>query len=198
MNTDFEGCESPWPDFIECSTLERQSVTAYQVRPIRSADAEPIRQWRNAQLNVLRQKTPLSVEDQRRYFRDVVRPDLLASQPSQILFGFLEQGRLIGYGGFVHISWANDRAELSFLIAPERAASKTYRTDFGAFLGLMIAMAHDELGFHRLTSETFASRVEHMTVLTSVGFELEGRFRDHTRVAGRYEDSLMHGLILER
>lgn len=40
-------------------------------------------------------------------------------EPSQVLVALERAGVLIGYGGLVHISWANRRAEVSFLLTPE-------------------------------------------------------------------------------
>ncbi|MBC8084250.1 MAG: ribosomal-protein-serine acetyltransferase, partial [Hymenobacter sp.] len=41
---------------------------AYRLIPIRYDDREPIRAWRNAQLEVLRQATPLTAAQQDAYF----------------------------------------------------------------------------------------------------------------------------------
>ena len=46
----------------------------YQLVPIRYEDREPIRAWRNAQLEVLRQAEPLTTEQQEAYFQRVVLP----------------------------------------------------------------------------------------------------------------------------
>ena len=61
----------------------------YRLLPIRPDDREAIRQWRNAQIDILRQAAPLTAEAQDRYFREVVTPLFEAAQPAQLLFSLL-------------------------------------------------------------------------------------------------------------
>ena len=82
---------------------------AYRLIPIRYEDREPIRAWRNAQLDVLRQAAPLTSEQQEAYFQRVVLPLLEQEKPGQLLFSLLHEDKLIAYGGLVHISWAKVR-----------------------------------------------------------------------------------------
>ena len=104
---------------------------AYRLVPIRYEDREPIRAWRNAQLDVLRQAAPLTAEQQEAYFQRVVMPLFEQEKPGQLLFSLLHDEELIAYGGLVHISWADLRAEVSFLVEPARAADPaTYRAGF--------------------------------------------------------------------
>ena len=72
----------------------------YQLRPIHWNDRDAIREWRNAQIEVLRQQNPLSDNEQDNYFSNLVLPQLTQEQPEQILFAFLEDSQLVGYGGF--------------------------------------------------------------------------------------------------
>ena len=55
------------------------------IRPIHADDIEAIRQWRNAQLDVLRQPRPISPEEQERYFATYIWSTMGAARPSQIL-----------------------------------------------------------------------------------------------------------------
>jgi RimJ/RimL family protein N-acetyltransferase len=156
-----------------------------------------VRTWRNAQIDVLRQSVPLSVADQDQYFSGTIRPQLDELRPAQILFALLEREHLIGYGGLVHISWEHLRAEMSFLVDPERASGSAYPQDLAVFSKLMERAAGD-LGLHRLTVETFAGRVEHIKALEQAGFALEGRLRDHVRTDSGYQDSLIHARVLDQ
>ena len=169
----------------------------YRLVPIRYEDREPIRAWRNAQLDVLRQATPLTAEQQDTYFQRVVLPLFEQEKPGQLLFSLLHDDELIAYGGLVHISWADLRAEVSFLVEPARAAdAATYRQDFRAHLRLLGQVAFESLKFNRLFTETYDIRPAHVAILEEAGFRLEGRLRQHIQLQpGTFTDSLMHGQL---
>ena len=169
----------------------------YRLVPIRYADREAIRAWRNAQLAVLRQAEPLTVEQQEAYFQRVVLPLLAQEQPGQLLFSLLKNQELVAYGGLVHLSWPDGRAEVSFLADPLRAAEPaTYRADFLAHLRLLGRVAFEGLKFNRLFTETYDIRPAHVAILEEAGFRLEGRLRQHVQLApGTFADSLMHGQL---
>ena len=173
------------------------SWEAYRLIPIRYEDREPIRTWRNAQLQVLRQVEPLTTEQQDIYFQRVVLPQFEQEQPKQLLFSLLYDNELIAYGGLVHISWCDSRAEVSFLIDPLRTAEPaTYRNDFRAYLRLLGQVAFTSLKFNRLFTETYDIRPAHVAILEEAGFRLEGRLRQHVQLKpGTFADSLMHGQL---
>ncbi|WP_345125284.1 GNAT family N-acetyltransferase [Hymenobacter antarcticus] len=170
---------------------------AYRLVPIRYEDREPIRAWRNAQLDVLRQAEPLSAAQQDAYFQKVVLPLFEKERPGQLLFSLLHHDELIAYGGLVHISWPDARAEVSFLADPARAANPTtYRQDFRAHLRLLGQVAFDGLKLNRLFTETYDIRPAHVAILEEAGFRLEGRLRQHVQLRpGTFADSLMHGQL---
>lgn len=169
----------------------------YRLVPIRYEDREPIRAWRNAQLEVLRQAEPLSAEQQDGYFQRVVLPLFEQEKPGQLLFSLLHHGELVAYGGLVHISWSDARAEVSFLVDPTRAAdAATYRQDFRVHLRLLGQVAFEGLKFNRLFTETYDIRPAHVALLEEAGFRLEGRLRQHVQLTpGTFADSLMHGQL---
>jgi RimJ/RimL family protein N-acetyltransferase len=173
------------------------SHDAYRLVPIRYEDREAIREWRNAQLEVLRQAEPLSAAQQEAYFQRVVLPLFEQEKPSQLLFSLLQNDELIAYGGLVHISWPDSRAEVSFLVDPTRAAhAETYRNDFLAHLRLLGQVAFEGLKLNRLFTETYDIRPAHIAILEEAGFALEGRLRQHIQLApGTFTDSLMHGQL---
>ena len=181
-----------------CLKRQRYESGLLAVIPVREADMELIRVWRNEQMRVLRQSRPLSPEDQKRYFRDVVMPTFEQPQPPMLLFTYLLDDHPIGYGGLVHIDWENRRAEISFLLETARSredADGEYARLFSCFLALMKRIAFDELGLNRLYTETFDIRPLHVQVLEQNGFRPEGRMRQHVLVDGRFVDSLIHGCL---
>jgi hypothetical protein len=98
-----------------CLTQQEFAKGELKLVPIRDEDKYSIMKWRNEQIAILRQKSPLTKENQEKYFKEVVEKLFETDQPSQLLFSFLEKGNLIGYGGLVHIDWENKNAEISFL-----------------------------------------------------------------------------------
>lgn len=168
----------------------------FALRPLDDADIEPIRRWRNAQMDVLRQKEPLTREAQQLYFVSTIWPEMELKQPRTILVAILRNGERIGYGGLVHCAWEHVRAEISVLFAPGIAAENShYRECLTAFLDMLEEIAFDRLGFNRLTLETYDIRSFHIAVLERAGYVREGRLRDHVSIAGEGVDSLLHAKI---
>jgi RimJ/RimL family protein N-acetyltransferase len=168
----------------------------YSIRSVQPQDIEDIRIWRNAQMDVLRQTAPITVEGQASYYQTRIWPTFSEDQPAQILFALLQAETRIGYGGLVHIAWAHRRAEVSFLVSPEIAADgASYADAMDAFFTLTKDLAFDDLELNRLTTETYSSRPDHIARYPALGFKEEGRLRQHVLVAGHYIDSILHGCV---
>ncbi|MEI8364836.1 MAG: GNAT family N-acetyltransferase [Parachlamydiaceae bacterium] len=168
----------------------------YQLVPLRYEDIMPIKEWRNEQIEVLRQKEPLTDAMQETYFHNVVLPLFKEAHPRQILFSLLLDGQCIGYGGIVHIDWATKEGEISFLVETRRAKNEAlYESDYAVFLQLIKHIASDFLNFHRIFTETYDVRPHHIAIIESSGFHFEKRLRDHVSKNGQVMDSLIHGCI---
>src|SRR6187401_152709 len=116
----------------------RLSDGAVELRAVQPADIEAIRQWRNAQMDILRQTAPIDPQQQIDYFNRCVWPTMSHPQPSNILVSLFRDSQLIGYGGLVHIAWEHARAEISFLLSAQRIHdAAVYAADFSAFLSLI-------------------------------------------------------------
>lgn len=180
-------------------SLQRQSfstASGFSLVPIRAEDVESIRCWRNEQQAVLRQKAPISVQEQTNYFDRSVWPTFAQQHPSQLLFSFLLEGKSIGYGGLTNINWGDRRSEISFLLDTARLGdSQGYRLAFLAFLTMLAEIAFDELPLHRLFAETFSFRKAHLAILEEFGYRYEGTLREHIFLEGKYYDSFLHGLL---
>jgi hypothetical protein len=171
----------------------------YAVRAVGPGDVEVVRQWRNAQLPILRQKQPIDERQQLEYYESKVWGDEESATPSQMLFVLTYATGRIAYGGLTYIDWDLRRGELSFLTpAFTTADAKAYRRVFRAFLEIVVrTIAFDQLGFHRVWHESYdvPRRWAHHRVLHEFGFELEGTLRDHALVEGKYADSLIYGMV---
>lgn len=170
----------------------------FTVDELAERDIEALRVWRNAQTSVLRQRDPISPEQQRRWYDEVVRPTHASASPSFLLVAMRRAGGgdLVAYGGLTNVSWPDRRAEVSFLADTAVVADDAaYREVFLAFLAWLDGCAFDELGLHRLFTETYAYRTFHVSLLEEHGFVPEGRLRHHVVKGGEPVDSLMHGRL---
>ena len=179
-----------------CLEKIRYSFGGYSIIPIRKTDMELIRQWRNEQIEILRQKMPITMREQRRYFKEFIKPLFNEKKPDQILFSYLLNEELIGYGGLTNIDWESKRAEVSFILDTKRTIDGSlYRKEFSSFFKLIRQIAFKCLFFHRLYIEIFDIRLFRIFLFEEEGFVLEGRLKDHVLINKTYYDSLIYGLI---
>lgn len=161
--------------------------------PLRYEDIFLIMQWRNEQVDVLRQNNLLNPEDQEKYFHSVIEPTFKQENPELILFSLMLHGECIGYGGLTHIDWKNKRAEVSFLLASDRASRmELYQREFGVFLSLLKQIAFDDLGLDELFTETFDIRPKHIEVLEEHGFHFQKKLKEHASKGNKKLDSVFH------
>lgn len=178
--------------------LKTQQLTRhdYSVMPIQLGHIESVRQWRNAQMDVLRQAAMITPEQQERYYERFIWPQMEMEDPDTVLFSFFHENQHIGYGGLVHFAWPHKRAELSFLLDPCSAASREgYAAHFSSFLALMKEVSFDHLGLNRLFTETYGTREHHISVLEASGFRQEGVMREHVIIDGKATHSILHGYL---
>jgi RimJ/RimL family protein N-acetyltransferase len=107
-----------------------------------------------------------------------------------------DQKKLVAYGGLVNISWANRRAELSFLTSGDLPVDN-YERYFSTFISYILNVAQDQFGLHKMFTETYEFRHEHISILEKCGFKTEGRLIDHNFDSGVFCDSIIHGVILD-
>ena len=169
---------------------------ALKIRAVEPEDIEAIRQWRNAQMDVLRQSAPISRAEQIAYYARSIWPDKPAFRPRNLLLTYLLEDRPIGYGGLVHLNWEHRRGELSFLLDPELEHDLDLRTRLWAgFISLIKVFAFVDLGLNRITTETYVFRDRHIQTLEQGGFSSEGRLREHVWIDGKPMDCLVHGCL---
>ncbi len=168
----------------------------YALRPLRWDDREPIRQWRNDQIDVLRQAGPCPPRTRTATTSTSSRRRWTRSGHRQVLVAMTEDDALVGYGGVVHLSWSDRRGEVSFLTDTARLDEATFAADWRAYLDLLLPLARDVLRLHKLTTETYEVRTTLIPILEQHGFVLEGTLREHHLLDGRWVTSLAHGLIL--
>ena len=157
-------------------------------------DIAMIKDWRNRQMMILRQSKPLTDTDQEEWYRNLSRDD------SQIVFGLRfnegESDHLVGYCALVRMDSISKRAELSFLVNPTRAESKDlYKNDMISALALLCRYGFEEIQLHKIYTETFEFRKNHISILEDFGFVKEGVLRSHQYKSGKFLDSVLHSML---
>lgn len=179
-----------------CLDIDSLEHNGYAIVPIRDEDKFDIMQWRNQQIDILRQSEPLTPEAQERYFKVTVNNLFEQLRPSQLLFSFLKNDSLIGYGGLVHISWADTNAEISFLLETDRSNDPVLFVEgWTAYLEMIAGVAFRHLGFRKIYTYSYSIRSNLFPVLEAKGFVQEARLADHVKINGAYEDVLIHSLF---
>jgi len=171
-------------------------IGGYSVVPLREEDIFDIKNWRNAQMDILRTKKVLTDEDQIKYFNEAVKPQFTSPNPSQILFSYLLGVKCVGYGGLTNIDWGSGRAELSFLLNPEEIKhEEKYNKHFSTFIKLIKQAVFDDLGLKEIFTETYDIRPFHVSVLEKNGFVPTGKIKDSVNIGGKLVDSLLHKCV---
>lgn len=168
----------------------------YSFRKIEKDDIFKIKKMRNEQMEVLRQSTPLTDEDQEKWYQKVILPSY-KEKTKTLNFTILFDNEFIGYGGLVNIDYVNKKAEVSFLVEISRTMDKNvYEHDFSNFLNFISDYSMNELQLHRIWTETYEFRNFHISILEKNGFKREGVMKDSVINNGKYISSIFHGKIL--
>ncbi|MEO8762216.1 MAG: GNAT family protein [Bacteroidia bacterium] len=176
----------------KCLSTTIFSKDEYTLLPIRDEDKYAIMQWRNEQLDVLRQIEPLTKEKQEWYFENIVNKLFEEKKPSQLLFSFLENDVLIGYGGLVHIDWESRNAEISFLLSSEHNKNEiAFKKEWDVFLSLTTEIAFTELIFHKIYTYAYNIRDYYFEVMYKQDFVKEAQLREHILIKNKLEDVLI-------
>jgi len=163
--------------------------------PLEKEDLLKLKEWRNAQMKVFRQFTPLTDFHQEKWYAH------LKEDKSQVLFALLADDskklKFIGYCGITNIDFRNKRGEISFLVDPKRASKKAiYNKDFLSVLNMLCRYGFEELNLNKIFTETFEFRKEHIKILRDFGFRKEGELREQYFGNGKYFNSVLHSILL--
>lgn len=157
---------------------------------------EKIRKWRNNQINILRQSKKITKTEQFKYYNKNIIKNKKSINPDNIIFTIYYDNKFIGYGGLVHISWMNKRAELSFLLNEKiKVHSKNFKIIFSDFFTLVKTISTLELNLTKITTETFSHRKKMLNYLEQNGFIKEGLLKKHYKKLN-YVDSILHSFYL--
>lgn len=184
-----------FPESYKCLAKRSFEKGDFRIIPIRYEDQYAIMKWRNDQIDILRQSTPLTEEDQKRYFSTVVRNLFDEEKPSQVLVSFFEKDQLIGYGGLVHIDWKSLNAEISFLLDSSLNNEKNYLQKFAIYLELIEHLA-SEIHLHKIYSYGYRIADYRFEPLIKSGFANEVILKRHKNINGRMHDVMIYSKII--
>ena len=169
------------------------SLNRYSIEPLRFEDIFEIGKWRNEQISILRQKLPLTHNDQKRFFVEVVEKTFKEPKPEQMLFSYFLDDTCIGYGGLVHIDWDQKIAEISFINKTERSSKRIkYYADLTNFLYLMLHLGFNVAEIENVTTETYSIRENTLSVLNELGFTYKNKNKSSVTIEGKNYDSIFH------
>ncbi|MEX0313263.1 MAG: GNAT family N-acetyltransferase [Allomuricauda sp.] len=138
-----------FPDAYPFLEQNKFQFEGCSIVPIRYEDRVSIMKWRNEQIYHLRQRELLTEKKQEAYYNDVIAKLFEQEKPDQILFSYLEGEKCIGYGGLVHINWADKNAEISFIMDTKLEKNDFYRY-WRIYLELIEKVAFIELDLHKI------------------------------------------------
>lgn len=167
----------------------------FEITPIRFEHRYQIMDWRNEQINLLRQKNKLTKQEQDNYFKKIIFKQFQLKKPTQILFSFFYQNKLIGYGGLVHINWIHKNAEISFLLKPELNKKNTYIESFKTFLFLIEKVAIS-INLHKIFTYGYDLFQYRFYPLIELNFHKEATLKKHKKINGKLIDILIYSKIL--
>jgi RimJ/RimL family protein N-acetyltransferase len=153
-----------------------------------------LKRWRNEQINVLRQASPLTDSDQERWFRkiqysiDQVIAAILASDKKN-------SPNFMGYCGITNINRKRKRGEISFLVDTSRARDrKLYKEDFLSSLYFLCRYGFETLELNYIYTETYVFRRYHIKILEDFGFRRKKILKDRKFINNKHWDSVIHSL----
>jgi len=175
--------------------MKNEFVTGnYKIVPIRYKDRLAIMNWRNEQMYHLRQDEPLTEKYQNEYFNEIVAKIFDQEKPNQLLFSFLKNEKLIGYGGLVHINWKDKNAEISFIMHT-KLEEKFFQLHWSNFLKLIEILAFEELDFHKIYVYAFDLRPHLYKTLKANNYFKDAILKDHCCFNNNFLDVVIHSKI---
>jgi hypothetical protein len=93
--------------YYQCLPKRLYQQGNYTLEAVQSEHIEKLRQWRNEQMDILRQSNPISKDDQIHYYEKNILSELNSDCPDNILLSLKYDNQLIGYGGLVNIRRPN-------------------------------------------------------------------------------------------
>tara|TARA_Y100000766_G_scaffold247366_1_gene228456 strand:- start:3499 stop:4530 length:1032 start_codon:yes stop_codon:yes gene_type:complete len=167
-----------FPLKYRCLELSELKNGDYKLIPIRFSHRKLIMKWRNEQIYHLRQSKVLTPDMQNEYFKNDVKSFFFKDKPKNILFSFLLNERLIGYGGLVHINWVKKNAEISFIMNT-KLEKDNFKILWFQFLNLLRDVSFNYLNLEKIYTYAYDLRPNVIGVFNDYGMTLEKILKNH-------------------
>lgn len=165
--------------------------TKVRLRALTRSDLPNLVRWRNDPAvsdYLVRRSLPASIEQESDWFER----SLSSQDAIRLAIETLAGGEHIGYIVLSGIDWRSRRAELGILIGETRYQNQNYGSDATVAL---LTYAFKELGLHRVYVEILESNSRSIKMFERIGFQLEGRLREHVYRNGAYHGVLVMAII---
>lgn len=106
-----------------------------------------------------------------------------------------ETDRFVGTQRIGHIDWRSGLGDVGVLIGERQSWGRGIATEA---VGLACEYAFQALCLRRLTGGTPASNEAMCRCFRRLGFEQEGRLRQHLLIRGKYDDHVLFGLLKDQ
>tara|TARA_B110000114_G_scaffold35742_1_gene37147 strand:+ start:4257 stop:4817 length:561 start_codon:yes stop_codon:yes gene_type:complete len=183
------------PKTYKCLKTNIFSDSKFKIIPIRFEDSIEIMNWRNEQIEILRQSEKLTSDKQIEYFSTVVNKLFYEKEPSQLLFSFFYEEELIGYGGLVHIDWENCNSEISFLLKTELNDIESYIEKFTFFLKLVYQLA-ESISLHKIYTYGYDIDEYRFAPLINLCYEKEVVLKKQKKTNDNWYDVLIYSKFI--
>lgn len=162
------------------------------LRAIEREDLAQLLAWRNKPhfRRYFREYRELSMANQQHWYEQIVLSD-----PAVRMFSIvsLNDDALLGACGLCYIDWVRRSADFSIYIGHDDLyVDDNLAADAAQ---VMRRYAFDELNLHRLWAEVYAYDERKIALFESLGFSIDGRFRDNHFDDGRWHDSLFYSQL---
>lgn len=134
---------------------------------------------------------PMSQAEEERWYEGILKKDP-SERPLAIDAREGKNWIHIGSCDFFSIDTRSNNAELGIVIGNKAYWGKGYGTDA---IRTMLRHSFETLNLHRVFLHVFESNTRAMKVYRRVGFTVEGQLREDRFSQGRYEDTIIMGIL---
>lgn len=177
-------------EIINYTSLKKGNL---RLKPIEQNQIFTIMDWRNHQIDFLRQKSVLSKNSQLLYFKNVILKQIHSLLPTDIIFSVFELDVFIAYGGLTNIDWPNKTAEISYLSYPNSEDDfEIYCSRFTSFISIISNLAFENLRLKQLFTITYPQRISQIVCLDNSMLRSSSIL--YKNVNDKYENTVIHYL----
>ena len=165
------------------------------LRPLRIEDSEKMNIWVNdfdIKNSAMIHPFPISIELEKEFLENVVKN----TDNKTIYFGIEEKesSKLVGYVKLYSINWIHRFCYFGIIIGDSAARGKRLGYEV---VKLIINYVFKNLNLKRILLEVLSSNQPAINLYEKVGFEREGKLKQHAYIKGEYQDVLIFAMSNE-